>query len=47
MVRELTKEESDFLHSIYSSEEYFEEWISSLENEIATNSLFIDSIFKN
>lgn len=37
MVRELTKEESDFLHEIYSSPEYFEEWISSMEKEFANN----------
>lgn len=35
MVRELTKEESDFLHEIYSSPEYFEEWISLMEKEFA------------
>ena len=38
MVRELTKEESEFLHEIYSSPEYFEEWISHMEEDFAEHS---------
>lgn len=39
MDRELTKEESDFLHEIYSSEEYFDEWISHMEEDFTNHSL--------
>ena len=39
MERELTKEESDFLHEIYSSDEYFNEWISHMEEDFANHSL--------
>lgn len=35
MYRELTKEESDFLHEIYSDPKMFEEWIAHMEQDYA------------
>lgn len=35
MYRELTKEESDFLHDIYSDPKLFDEWIALMELDYA------------
>lgn len=39
MERELTKEESEFLHEIYSDPKWFEEWVSHMEEDFANHSL--------